>query len=174
MAEASTNLAKYTGYKYGKKIEDFTKPYNEFFTEARESFGIEAKRRIIAGTFVRSASVRGRYYTMALKVRRLIIDKLETFLKDGFIINPSVPFMAPKISDASKTDPVATYAGDFLNIPPNLAGLPHVSFPYCYVDGMPVGAQITTSHFNDKAILDFVSEWEKGFEYKFKYNIGGL
>lgn len=174
MAEASTNLARYTGYKYGRKVEDFTKNYNDFFTEARKSFGIEAKRRIIAGTLVRGASVRGKYYTMALKVRRLIINRLEELLKDGFIINPSVPFIAPRISDAAKMDPVTIYAGDFLNIPPNLAGLPHVSFPFDYIDGMPIGAQLTTSHFNDHAILDFVSEWEKGFEYRFKYNIGSV
>jgi aspartyl-tRNA(Asn)/glutamyl-tRNA(Gln) amidotransferase subunit A len=174
MAEASTNLARYTGYKYGKKVEDFTKHYNDFFTEARESFGIEAKRRIIAGTLVRSASVRGKYYTMALKVRRLIINRLNELLKDGFVINPTIPFIAPKISDAAKMGPVATYAGDFLNIPPNLAGLPHISFPFDYIDGMPIGAQLTTSHFNDHAILDFVAEWEKGFEYRFKYNIGSV
>lgn len=174
MAEASTNLARYTGYKYGRKVEDFTKNYNDFFTEARKSFGIEAKRRIIAGTLVRGASVRGKYYTMALKVRRLIINRLEELLKDGFIINPSVPFIAPRISDAAKMDPVTIYAGDFLNIPPNLAGLPHVSFPFDYIDGMPIGAQLTTSHFNDHAILDFVARWEKGFEYRFKYNIGSV
>lgn len=171
MAEASTNLAKYTGYKYGRQLDAFTKKYNEFFTEAREVFGMEAKRRIVLGTFVRSASVKERYYTKALKVRALLANKLSELMKDAFIISPTMPIMAPKIDEAAELPPLQAYAMDSLTIPPNLTGLPHVSFPYDYLKGMPVGAQLATTHFNDYALLDFVGKWEKSFDYKFKYNL---
>ncbi|MDE1845750.1 MAG: Asp-tRNA(Asn)/Glu-tRNA(Gln) amidotransferase subunit GatA [Candidatus Micrarchaeota archaeon] len=174
MAEASTNLAKYVGYKYGLQVPDFTKKYNEFFTTARENFGLEAKRRIVLGTFVRSASVKDKYYVKALKLRTALTNKLSELMKDGFIISPTMPIMAPKIEDAQKLSPLQNYAMDALTIPPNLSGFPHVSFPSDYVGGMPIGTQLTTSHFNDYALLDFVSEWEKSFEYKFKHNLGSI
>jgi len=174
MAEASTNLAKYNGYKYGLKNDNFVEQYNDFFTEARANFGIEAKRRIILGTFVRSANVKGRYYYRALKIRAKIIERMSAILQDGFIISPTLPMKAPKLEEAQRLPPVKAYMSDFLNIPPNLGGFPHISFPFDYIDGMPIGAQIITSHFNDYALLDFASEWEKQFEYRFKYNLGSL
>ena len=174
MAEASTNLAKYTGFKYGLKVGDFSKPYNDFFTEARSSFGIEAKRRVVLGTFVRSASVKSRYYEKALRLRAMLIATLNDVLKDAFIISPSMPIKVPKVEEAMEMDPVTAYKIDYLTIPPNLAGLPHISFPSDYIGGMPVGTQLVTNHFNDYAILDVVAEWEKSFKYKFKYEVGAL
>ena len=90
-AEASTNLAKYTGFKYGFQYGDYTKSYNEFFTNARGEFGVEAKRRVILGTFVRSASVRNKYYDKALKACTFLTKKLKHLLKDGYIISPTMP-----------------------------------------------------------------------------------
>ena len=174
MAEASTNLAKYTGFKYGFKVNDFSKGYNEFFTEARNNFGSEAKRRIVLGTFVRSASVKSRYYEKALKLRHMLIETMGAILKDGFIISPTMPIKAPTVKEAKELNPVKAYGMDSITIPPNFAGLPHISFPSDYIGGMPVGTQIVTNHFNDHAILDFVENWEKQFEYKFKYNVGAL
>lgn len=174
MAEASTTLAKYTGFKYGFQYKQFNKHYNEFFKEARENFGTEAKRRIILGTFIRSVSVRDRYYTKALMVRRMIIEEMDKILKRGFIISPTFPIMTPKISEASKLTPIQNYALDLFTIPPNVGGFPHISFPYSYIDGMPVGAQLIGERANDHAIIDFVTEWEKTFDYKFKYNLGAL
>ncbi|MFP3289472.1 MAG: amidase family protein [Candidatus Micrarchaeota archaeon] len=174
MAEASTNLARYTGFKYGFKIEDFDKGYNEFFTEARSVFGEEAKRRILLGTFVRSANVKDKYYFKALKVRDMLSSRLEKILEEGFIILPVMPIPTPKIEDAKKLTPLQVYKMDALTIPPNLCGLPHISFPYAYDNGLPLGAEVITSKFNDYAIIDFVEEWEEDFEYKFKYNIGEI
>ncbi|MGI0141812.1 MAG: amidase family protein [Candidatus Micrarchaeales archaeon] len=171
MAEASTNLAKYTGYKYGLQLDDFTKGYNEFFTKARENFGTEAKRRIVLGTFVRSSSVKDKYYTKALKARSALTNKLSELMKTGFIISPTMPIMAPKIEEAEKLSPLQAYAMDSLTIPPNLSGFPHITFPYSYTKGMPLGAQLITSHFNDYALTDFVGEWEKSFKYNFKYDL---
>ncbi|MDE1825656.1 MAG: Asp-tRNA(Asn)/Glu-tRNA(Gln) amidotransferase subunit GatA [Candidatus Micrarchaeota archaeon] len=171
MAEASTNLAKYDGYKYGEQGKDFTKKYNDFFCDARSSFGIEAKRRIVLGTFVRSASVKDKYYIKALKFRTALTSKLSSILKDSFLISPTMPTVAPKIDEAAGLSLIKAYSMDSLTIPPNLSGLPHISFPCGYANGMPIGAQLISSHFNDYALLDFVESWEKSFKYEFKYNL---
>ena len=174
MAEASTNLAKYTGFKYGYQGEDFTKGYNEFFTEARDKLGEEAKRRVILGTFVRSASVKSKYYGKALRARALLIEGMKKLLNDAYILTPTMPITTPKFTEVKELTPIQSYASDILTIPPNLCGFPHISFPYDYVDGMPLGAQLVSSHFNDDAVIGFAEEWEKHFEYKFKYNLGSL
>ncbi len=174
MAEASTNLAKYNGYKYGLQYGELNKRYNEFFTEARVNFGTEAKRRIILGTFIRSESVKEKYYTKALMIRRLIIKEMDKVLRDGYIISPTLPIPTPKISDVEKLTPMQNYAMDIFTIPPNLGGFPHITFPYEYLNGMPIGAQLVAEQANDYALLDFVSEWEKGFEYKYKHNLGSI
>ena len=174
MAEASTNLAKYTGFKYGYQYGEYNKRYNEFFTEARANFGAEAKRRVILGTFIRGESVKDKYYTKALVIRRMIINEMSKVLKDGFVLSPTLPILTPKIADTAKLSPVQNYAMDIFTIPPNVGGFPHISFPYEYVDGMPIGAQLVTGQANDYALLDFVSEWERSFTYRFKHNLGDL
>ncbi len=174
MAEASTNLAKYTGFKYGFKVDDFSKGYNQFFTDARSNFGPEAKRRIVLGTFVRSASVKSKYYEKALRLRHMLIDSFNDVLKDGFIISPTMSIKTPTVKEAAAMGPVKTYSRDSITVPPNLAGLPHISFPYDYLDGLPLGAQLVTNHFNDYALLDFTEKWEEKFTYKFKYDVGAL
>ena len=174
MAEASTNLAKYTGFKYGYQYGEYNKRYNEFFTEARANFGAEAKRRLILGTFIRGESVKDKYYTKALAIRRMMINEMGKVLKEGFILSPTLPILTPKITDTAKLSPVQNYAMDIFTIPPNVGGFPHISFPYEYVDGMPIGAQLVTEQANDYALLDFVGEWERSFTYRFKNNLGDL
>ncbi len=174
MAEASTNLAKYTGFKYGLKNNDFSKFYNDFFINSRADFRLESKRRIILGTFVRNASVKNKYYHKALKVRGFLINKIKDILKQGFILSPTMPILTPKIEDVSKLSPLQNYGTDVLTIPPNLCGFPHISFPYDYINELPLGAQLITDHFNDFMLFDFVEKWEKEFKYKFKYNLGSL
>ena len=171
MAEASTNLAKYQGFKYGYKLKDFSLSYNDFFTLARKEFGLEAKRRIILGTFIRGRSFRQKYYEKALYVRYKIIERMKTFLKDGFILSPVMPIFTPKIDEIREITPVESYSMDMLTIPPNLCGFPHMAFPYYYEKGMPIGAQIITDHFNDYSLLDFLSLWEDNFHYQFKEEI---
>lgn len=95
-------------------------------------------------------------------------------LKDGYIISPTLPIPTPKISDVEKLTPMQNYAMDIFTIPPNLGGFPHITFPYEYLNGMPIGAQLVTEQANDYALLDFVSDWEKGFEYKYKHNLGSI
>lgn len=174
MAEASTNLAKYDGYKYGLQYHELYKRYDEFFTSARENFGPEAKRRIILGTFIREESVRDRYYTKALVLRRMLIESMQKVLERGFLLSPTIPILTPKISDAAKLTPVQNYAMDLYTIPPNLGGFPHITFPYDYVDGMPIGAQLVATQASDHSLLSFVEEWEKEFTYRFAGNVGSL
>lgn len=174
MAEASTNLAKYMGFKYGSRVNDFSKEYNDFFTEARELFGTEAKRRVVLGTYVRSASVRERYYYKALQIRRLLSMRLSEHMGGGFIILPTMPLLPPRITEVSKLSPLENYMIDILTVPANLTGMPHISFPTDYINGLPVGTQIIGSQFNEHQILAFAEEWEKVFNYRFKYNLGSL
>ncbi len=171
MSEASTNLAKYQGFKYGFKVKDFSLNYNEFFMSARKQFGKEAKRRVILGTFIRSKSIKQKYYEKALAIRHAIIGRMDKILKDGFIIMPTMPIFTPKISEVKDISPVEAYSMDMLTVPPNLCGFPHLSFPYFYEKGMPLGAQVITDHFNDYSLLDFLSEWENDFQYKFKEEV---
>ncbi len=174
MAEASTNLAKYDGYKYGLQYPELHQRYDEFFTNARANFGMEAKRRIILGTFIRGESVREKYYTKALIVRRMIMDEMKKVLSKGFMISPTLPILTPKVSEAEKLSPVQNYALDLYTIPPSLGGFPHVTFPYDYLDGMPIGAQLVAEQANDYSLLSFVDRWEKEFSYRFKHNVGSL
>lgn len=174
MAEASTNLAKYTGFKYGAINDNFSKEYNEFFTEARSAFGDEAKRRVILGTYVRSASVRERYYYKALQIRRLLGERLMAYLGKGFLLLPTMPILPPKKIDVDKLNPLQNYMLDMLTVPANLTGMPHVSFPTDYINGLPVGTQIIGAPSTEHSMLAFVDEWERNFEYKFKYNLGSL
>jgi aspartyl-tRNA(Asn)/glutamyl-tRNA(Gln) amidotransferase subunit A len=174
MAEASTNLAKYTGFKYGFKNENISEKYNQFFTTSRSNFGKEAKRRVVLGTFVRSASVKDMYYSKALKTRTLLINELSKVLNEGFILSPVMPIKTPKFDEINNFSPLEVYKTDMLTIPPNLCGFPHIAFPYAYLNGMPVGAQLITKHWNDYAIIDIVSEWENNFKYNFKYNLGSI
>ena len=173
-AEASTNLAKYNGYKYGLQQKDLSTRYNGFFTEARSNFGEEAKRRILLGTFIRSESVKARYYTKAAMIRSLIIKEMNKVLKEGFIISPTIPIPTQRIEEVKRLTPVHTYSMDIFTVPPNLGGFPHITFPYHYMDGMPLGAQLVGEQANDHALIDFVGSWEEEFTYRYKHNIGSL
>ncbi len=154
MAEASTNLAKYTGLRYGF-TKDFEKnDFNEFSSLVRsECFGEESKRRIMLGTFTRMAGYRDQYYDKALRVRRLLINEYKDVLKkvDG-IIHPTMPIHPPKFEDVKDLKPLEVYNMDLLTVGANLAGLPHISMPI--KASLPTGVMITTDHFEEKKLLD--------------------
>ena len=118
--------------------------------------------------------MKDQYYEKALKVRRLLLDELNKILVKGFILSPVMPMKTPTFEQTKMLSPLENYKSDVLTIPSNLCGLPHISFPYAYHEGMPLGAQLITRQWNDYALTDFVSAWEKKFEYRFKYNIGAL
>jgi aspartyl-tRNA(Asn)/glutamyl-tRNA(Gln) amidotransferase subunit A len=154
MSEASTNLAKFCGIRYGSTIE-LKGGYNEFFSEARgKYFGTEAKRRCLMGTFYRKSGYRDKYYLKALKVRRLLIDEFKgAFRKYDALACPTMPIIAPKFTEVAELSPARQYAMDVLTVGPNLCGLPHLSVPCGKSEGMPVGLQIIGDHLQEGKVF---------------------
>ena len=161
MCEASTNLAKYCGLRYGSSEALEKRHYNQFFSSVRTNyFGKEAKRRIILGTFARMAGYREAYYLRACKVRNLIVEEYAKVFKDvDLIVTPTMPFLAPKFSEIKELKPIQHYMADFLTVPPNLAGLPHISLPF---EG--IGFMLTANQFEEEKLIGAALALEKIFE----------
>ncbi len=161
MAEASTNLARYNGMKYGEQTE-LKGTFNDYFSGIRsENFGEEAKRRIILGTFARMSGFRDAYYLKAMKVRTKLIEEFRTvFKKFDVLANPTMAVIAPKFSEAQKLSPMQNYAMDLCTVPANLAGLPHISVNAGFSQKMPVGLMFTANYLNEKALVKAASAVE--------------
>jgi aspartyl-tRNA(Asn)/glutamyl-tRNA(Gln) amidotransferase subunit A len=169
-SEASTNLARYCGMRYGRQDGDLSQKFDDYFTEVRtEAFGEEAKRRILLGTYTRMEGFRDRYYAKALQVRMDVIDAYKKqFESHDAVLTPTMPFVSPKFADIAEMTPVENYAADFLTVPPNLAGTPHLSCPcgYSPENGMPIGMQFVTDHWNEDMLLTMAEDWDKRFDVK--------
>ncbi len=168
-SEASTNLARYCGMRFGVRNSNISQHFNDFFSETRSAnFGTEAKRRILLGTYARMVGFRDRYYMKALAVRQLVISEYKRVLQDhDLVLTPTMPFIAPRFSEVERMRPLEAYQADFLTVPPNLAGLPHLSLPCGYVDGMPVGMQAVASHWEERALLEMAERWTSKFPLRF-------
>jgi aspartyl-tRNA(Asn)/glutamyl-tRNA(Gln) amidotransferase subunit A len=157
MSEASTNLAKMSGIRYGmeKDPEKFD-DYDDYFSEVRtEGFGKEAKKRILLGTYTRMAGYRDDYYIKAAKVRQKIINQYKDVFEDHDVIaSPSMPNIAPKVEEAESMSSKEMYAMDTLTVGPNLAGLPMISVPNGKSNGMPTGLHIVGDHFNENKVFN--------------------
>ncbi|MBI2079701.1 Asp-tRNA(Asn)/Glu-tRNA(Gln) amidotransferase subunit GatA, partial [Candidatus Micrarchaeota archaeon] len=153
-AEASTNLAKYTGLRYGE-TEQLEGNFSEYFSTVRAKYlSEEEKRRIIIGTFVRSAGYRGKYYLKAKRVReKLRLDFSSMFKKFDALIIPSMPIIAPKFDEISKLRPHEIYALDICTAPPDLIGIPHISIPAGKLNSMPVGMQVMCDTLDDSKLF---------------------
>ena len=162
MAEASTNLAKYCGMRYGYE-EAVKDSYDSYFTKIRSKrFNKESKRRIILGTFARMAGYRDQYYLKAMQVRTLIVEEYKkAFKKDDVIITPTMPCIAPKFSEVNKLTPLQHYQMDILTVGPNLAGLPHLSVPFTLQENMPLAVQIIGDHLTEYTILNLGEQIER-------------
>lgn len=149
-AECSSNLARYDGVRYGYRAE--ADEMIEMFKQTRaEGFGQEVKRRIMLGTYALSSGYYDAYYLKAQKVRTMIKQDFENvFAKYDVLVSPTTPTIAYKFGE--KSDPLSLYMGDVYTIPVNLAGLPAISIPAGFIDGMPVGMQLIGKHF-DEGIL---------------------
>jgi aspartyl-tRNA(Asn)/glutamyl-tRNA(Gln) amidotransferase subunit A len=155
-SEASTNLAKLSGLRYGLQSDPEGQHFDKYFSETRNAFSEEAKRRIILGTFARMSGFRDAYYLKALKIRTQLINEFkEKFKKYDLLLNPSMPSVAPKFSDISSMSPMQEYAMDLLTIPANLAGLPHISCNAGFSDGLPIGLMATAPHLAEKNLVSF-------------------
>lgn len=157
-SEASTNLAKYCGMRYGKhdKLEG---GFNEYFTKVRSHyFGEEAKRRVMLGTFARMAGYRDAYYLKALKVRALIIREYKKLFKTyDALVTPTMPVLPPTFAEISKLTPLQNYLMDIMTVSPNLAGLPHLNMPCGVEKGLPVGMLLTADHLQEGKLVQLGS-----------------
>ena len=162
-AEATTNLARYDGIRYGKRVEGAN--LEETFRNTRAQFGDEVKRRIMLGNFVLSAGYYDAYYVKAQKVRHLIRDEFNKIFDEAdLILSPVAPTVAPKIG--STHDPLEMYKSDMYTIGVNLAGLPALSLPVGKnSEGMPIGLQLIGKAFNEQAVFDGALSLERAVNY---------
>ncbi len=168
-SEASTNLARFVGMRYGRQDGDMSQKFDDYFTQVRtEGFGEEAKRRILLGTYTRMEGFRDRYYAKALQVRLGMIEAYKkVFATHDAVLTPTMPFVSPKFSDIDKMSPVQIYQADFFTVPSNLTGMPHLSCPCGYDDdGMPIGMQFVTDHWKEGLLVNMAESWDKMFEVR--------
>lgn len=168
-SEASTNLARYVGMRYGHQEGDHSLKFDDYFTEVRSKyFGDEAKRRILLGTYARMAGFGGRHYAKAREVRQVVINDYKRVLEThDAVLAPTMPFTAPRFDDISKMSALESYKADYLTVPANIAGTPHLSVPCGYdSEGMPVGMQFVADHWNEDILFSIAEDWEKQFDLK--------
>lgn len=161
-AEASSNLERFDGIKYGYRAKDYTGLHNMYKKSRSEGFGEEVKRRIMLGSFVLSSGYYDAYYLKALKVKALIKKAFDdAFAKYDVILGPVAPTTAPKLGE-SLADPIQMYLGDIYTIAVNLAGLPGISIP-CGKDskGLPIGLQLIGDCFQEKKLIQTAYTYEK-------------
>ncbi len=161
-AEASSNLERFDGIKYGYRTEEFTDLHNMYKKTRSEGFGAEVKRRIMLGSFVLSSGYYDAYYLKALRVKALIKKAFdEAFAKYDVILGPVAPTTAPKLG-ASLSDPIKMYLGDIYTISVNLAGLPGISLP-CGIDskGLPIGLQLIGDCFKESNLIRTAYTYEQ-------------
>ena len=165
-AEASANLARYDGIRYGYRTENFD-DLNELFVNSRsEGFGAEVKRRIMIGTYALSSGYYDAYYKKALQVRTLIKQDFDRiFEKYDVLLSPTSPCTAFKIGE-KVDDPLSMYMSDICTVPINIAGIPALSMPCGLVDGLPVGLQIIGPALGETAILTAAHAYEQASGYK--------
>ncbi len=160
-AEASTNLSRYDGVRYGHRSQHSKDLVSMYKLSRSEAFGMEVQRRIILGTFVLSSSYYDAYFTKAQKVRRLIANKTKEILTQyDFIISPTAPTTAFEIGK-NTSNPLAMYLADIFSVQANVAGgLPAISIPNGFdAQGMPIGLQIMANSFEEAKLLAFSNYW---------------
>jgi aspartyl-tRNA(Asn)/glutamyl-tRNA(Gln) amidotransferase subunit A len=154
-AEASSNLSRYDGVRYGHRSSKLSNDLTEFYKHNRsEGFGKEVKRRIMLGTFVLSTGYYEAYFTKAQKVRRKLVEKTDLAFRDfDFILMPTSPSVAFKIGE-KKDDPIAMYLADIYTVFANLTGIPGISLPlFKHSNGMPFGVQLMAKQFKELSLL---------------------
>lgn len=160
-AEASSNLSRFDGVRFGYRCED-PRDLTDLYKRSRaEGFGSEVKRRIMVGTYALSAGYYDAYYLKAQKIRRLIKnDFVQAFEGVDLILGPTTPNPAWKLGEKNN-DPVAEYLEDIYTITANLAGLPGLSMPAGFVDGLPVGVQLLAPYFQEGRLLNVAHQYQQ-------------
>ncbi|WP_208511592.1 amidase family protein, partial [Variovorax paradoxus] len=171
-AEASSNLSRFDGVKFGHRAKDFFDPASkktaltQMYERTRaEGFGDEVKRRIMIGTYVLSHGYYDAYYLQAQKVRRMIADDFQqAFAQCDVIAGPAAPTTAWKIGEHGD-DPVADYLADIFTLPASLAGLPGMSLPVGFDGGMPVGLQLIGNYFGEAKLLNAAHRFQQATDW---------
>ena len=166
-AEASSNLARFDGVKYGYRTKEYEGLHNMYKKTRSEGFGAEVKRRIMLGSFVLSSGYYDAYYLKALRTKALIKQAFDrAFEKYDVILGPAAPTTAPELGK-SLSDPIKMYLGDIYTISVNLAGLPGITVP-CGVDqsGLPIGLQLIGDCFKEKNIIRAAYAYEQSREFE--------
>lgn len=164
-SEASSNLARFDGIRYGYRAEEATNLLELYKMTRAQGFGDEVKRRIMLGTYSLSAGSYDAYYLKAQKVRTLIKQDFEKVFEEyDVIVGPTTPTPAFKIGEIVD-DPLTMYANDILTIPVNLAGVPGISIPCGFSNGLPLGLQIIGKHFDESTIYQVASAYESATDF---------
>ncbi|MFS1664623.1 Asp-tRNA(Asn)/Glu-tRNA(Gln) amidotransferase subunit GatA [Streptococcus sp. zg-JUN1979] len=164
-SEASSNLQRFDGIRYGYRTPNYTNLDDIYVNTRSEGFGDEVKRRIMLGTFSLSSGYYDAYYKKAGQVRSLIIEDFrKVFDNYDLILGPTAPSVAYDL-DSLNHDPVAMYLADILTIPVNLAGLPGISIPAGFVDGLPVGMQLIGPRYSEETIYQVAAAFEATTDY---------
>lgn len=159
-AEASTNLARYDGIRYGYRTDHATSLGDLISRSRNEGFGLEVKRRILTGTHVLSSGYFDAYYLQALKIRRLIHNELqECFRTMDIILGPTTTSCAFKLGEKA-SNPIKNYVGDIFTVAANLAGLPALSLPGGFSQGLPIGIQLMANHFKEETLLNAAHQFQ--------------
>ena len=167
MSEASSNLARYDGIRYGYRVDKDDGNWPTVYSQnRRDGFGAEVRRRIILGTYALSAGYYNKYYLKSLKVRTLIRKNFEeAFKKFDVLVGPTMPFPPFKIGEKIK-DPLALYMTDVDTVSANLAGLPAISVPCGFTNALPIGMQIMAPHLREDLTLQAAYTFEQNTNYK--------
>jgi len=161
MSEASSNLARFDGLRYGLRPGEDSDWHTTFSQIRAEGFGPEVKRRILLGTYALSAGYYGRYYLKALKVRTLIKeDFLRAFKEVDILASPTMPMPAFRIGERIN-DPLSLYMADVFTVPINLAGVPAISLPCGFAGHLPIGLQLIAGHFREDTLLRAANAYEE-------------
>lgn len=167
-AEASTNLSRYDGVRYGYRCDQPEDVMDLFLRTRAEGFGMEVKRRIMVGTYALSAGYYDAYYNKAQQLRRLIKEDFVAALNDvDVIMGPATPNL-PWVAGEKDADPVSMYLEDLYTIAVNLAGLPGMSIPAGMVDGLPVGLQVIGNYFDEARLLNIGHQFQMATDWHTK------
>lgn len=160
MAEATSNLSRYDNIRYGFDSNPEEYEWNTYFTKVRSNFGEEVKRRIIIGSYVLSAGYYGKYYLKAQKAREMIKQEIKSlFEKYDVLISPTMPILPFKFGEKID-DPLKMYQIDIDTVVANLAGIPAISIPIGFNDGLPIGLQIMANEMGEQTLFDVASSFE--------------
>ena len=160
MAEATSNLSRYDNIRYGFDSNPEEYEWNTYFTKVRSNFGEEVKRRIIIGSYVLSAGYYGKYYLKAQKAREMIKQEIKSlFDKYDVLISPTMPILPFKFGEKID-DPLKMYQIDIDTVVANLAGIPAISIPVGFKDGLPIGLQIMANEMGEQTLFDVASSFE--------------